>query len=588
MTTRTDGFAPLRDYFATGDGRSVALIASDGSVDWWAVPELDRTPTFSALLDPAGGGRLTLMPTGSFTSTQRYVERTNVVETVFSTDSGSVRVTDSLNSGVAGRLPWTELGRRVEGLTGTVDMTWEVRPGTSLGIVSPWVSTDRAQPLLHAGDVTMAVIHDSVGSAELADDGMTGQFRTGPGFRGLLAVVGVSAEPLFVPSAEAIDHRIDRTINSWQDWSDSYTWDGPFAGDMRRSALALKLLLYSPTGAIAAAATTSLPERVGGDKNWDYRFSWVRDTAYTIDAFVRCGLTEETHAALTWLLASAARHGPGLRPFYTLDGRLPDRQAVRDVPGYAGSRPVVDGNDATDQHQLGPYGDLFQAVLLSVRAGHNLERSSRRLLAELADACCDLWLRRDAGMWELTDEQHYTVSKMSAWQALDRAVTLCEMGQLPGDGERWRREADRVRAWVEENCWSAERGAYVMHAGGDRLDAGVLLGARIGFDRGDRIRSTISALRAELGAGPWMYRYSGMQQEEGAFVACSFWLVEALALTGQTGEGDLLMKELAGTFAGLGLISEMIDPATGDLLGNMPQALSHLALINAASALAES
>ena len=588
MTTRKDGFAPLRAYFAAGDGRSVALVASDGAIDWWAVPELDCPPTFSALLDPAGGGRLSLSPTGAFTSRQRYVELTNVVETVFSTGSGSVRITDSLSSGVAGRLPWAELGRRVEGLTGSVDLTWEVRPGTGLGTVSPWVSTDREQPLVHVGDVTLAVVHDGLGTAVLTDDGMRGQFTTSPGFRGLLGVVGTSDEPLFIPSAEAIDQRIDRTIASWQDWSATLHWEGPFPDDVRRSALALKLLLFSPTGAIAAAATTSLPERIGGDKNWDYRFSWVRDTAYTIDAFVRCGLTEETHAALTWLLAAAGRHRPGLQPFYTLDGGRPDHQAVRDVPGYAGSRPVVDGNDATDQHQLGPYGDLFQSVLLSVRAGHNLERTSRRLLAELADECCDLWPRRDAGMWELTDEQHYTVSKMSAWQALDRAVTLCEMGQLPGDGERWRREAGRVRAWVEENCWSAERSAYVMHPGSNRLDAGVLLGARIGFDRGERIRSTISALRAELGVGPWIYRYSGMQQEEGAFVACSFWLVEALALTGQAGEGELLMKELLEAFAGLGLLTEMIDPANGELLGNMPQALSHLALINAASALAGS
>jgi GH15 family glucan-1,4-alpha-glucosidase len=587
MTDRNDGFAPLRDYFATGDGRSVALIASDGSIDWWAVPELDCPPTFAALLDPAGGGSFCLRPRDSFTAKQCYVGRTNVVETVFTTASGTVRVTDSLNSGIAGRLPWAELGRRVEGLTGTVEMTWEVRPGTALGTASPWVSTDRAELLLALGDVTMAVVRSGVGQAQVLDDGMRGEFATSPGSRGLLGVVGTAREPLFVPTAEAVDSRIDRSIASWEDWSNALRWDGPFPDAVRRSALALKLLLFSPTGAIAAAATTSLPERVGGRKNWDYRFSWVRDTAYTVDAFVRCGLTEETHAALTWMLAAAARHSPGLQPFYTLDGQLPDRRSTRDVPGYLGSQPVVDGNDATDQHQLGPYGDLFQSVLLSVRAGHNLESSSRRLLAELADRCCDLWRSRDAGMWELPAEERYTMSAISAWQALNRAITLSELGQLPGDDGRWRREADQVRQWVQGKCWSASRGAYVMYQGSDQLDAGVLLAARIGFDRGERMRSTIAALRAELGSGPWLYRYSGMQEEEGAFIACSFWLVEAMALTGQADEGHVLMKELVETFAGLGMMTEMIDPVSGDLLGNMPQALSHLALINAASALAE-
>jgi GH15 family glucan-1,4-alpha-glucosidase len=586
VTARTNGFAPLREYFATGDGRSVALIASDGSIDWWAVPELDCPPTFGALLDPSGGGTFSLTPAHAFSAQQRYVGKTNVVETLFTTDSGTVRVTDSLNSGIAGRLPWAELGRRVEGLTGTVAMQWEVQPGTALGTASPWVSTDRSEPLLHVGDVTMAVIRSAVGRARTTEKGMRGEFATSPGSRGLLGVVGTANEPLFIPAAEVVDARIDRTIASWEDWSNALRWDGPFPDAVLRSALALKLLLFSPTGAIAAAATTSLPERVGGSKNWDYRFSWIRDTAYTVDAFVRAGLTEETHAALSWMLAAAARHRPGLQPFYTLDGRRPDRKAVRDIPGYAGSQPVVDGNDATDQHQLGPYGDLFQSVLLSVQAGHNLEGTSRRLLAELADRCCDLWRSRDAGMWELPDEQHYTVSKMSAWQALDRAVTLQEMGQLPGDVDRWRHEAEQVREWVHERCWSAEQGAYVMHAGSDRLDAGVLLAARIGFDRGERIRSTISALQQALGAGPWMYRYTGMREAEGAFIACSFWLVEALALSGQAGEGHVLMKELIEAFAGLGLMTEMIDPTSGDLLGNMPQALSHLALINAASALA--
>lgn len=364
-------------------------------------------------------------------------------------------------------------------------------------------------------------------------------------------------------------------------------WNGAFAPEVRRSALALKLLLYSPTGAIAAAATTSLPESPGGEKNWDYRYAWVRDTAYTLDAFLRCGLTEETHAALSWLLKVVERNGPGLEPFYTLRGELPDDQHRRQVAGYQGSQPVVDGNSAAGQHQLGPYGDLFQTVLLSVRRGHSLDAGTQRVLVELADGCADLWQQPDAGMWELPESHHFTISKISAWQALDRAAQLARMGELPGTGERWSGEADRIRRWVTQNCWSDRRQAYTMHPDTTDLDAGVLLGARFGFDQGQRMAATLDAVDRELGDNGWIYRYSGMQGEEKAFIACSFWLVEALVFTDQQPAARARMDSLVTSLAGAPLLTEMIDPETGRLWGNLPQALSHLALLNAVSALTE-
>ena len=582
-----DGFAPLGDYWGLGDGRTVALLALDGSVDWWALPDLDGAPVFAALLDPAGGGRIALAPVEPYTVQREHVGATNVVRTVLTTASGQLRVTDALSVGVAGRLPWSELGRRVEGLRGEVRVRWEVRPGTALGTRSPWAREAPRGPLLQCGDVLLGVRTDGLGEPEVGDGVVHGEALVRAGERAVLGVVATAREPLHLPEASAVDQRIDRTVAGWQEWSDTFSWDGPWRDQVLRSALVLKLLLHSPTGSIAAAATTSLPEGLGGGKTWDYRYTWVRDTAYTLDAFVRCGLHEEVHAAMAWLLATVERNGPRLRPFYRLDGGLPGGTAERDVPGHRGSRPVRDGNDAAGQQQLGPYGDLFQTVLLCAQESHVLDVRTQRVLSDLADRCCDEWQQADAGMWELPDEQHFTISKISCWQALDRAAQLVDLGQLPDDGGRWRAEAERVRAWVDAHCWSERRQAYVLRAGSDDLDAGVLLAARFGFDRGERMRATLRAVWAELGDGPWLYRYSGVRGEEGAFLACTFWAVEALAFTGQRDEAVRVMEDALGRLQGRALLAEMVDPATGAMLGNLPQALSHLVLINAASAVAE-
>jgi GH15 family glucan-1,4-alpha-glucosidase len=584
---RTDGFTPLRSYLATGDGRTVALIAADGSTDWLAIPSLDDAPTFAALLDPEHGGVLTLCPSDPFTVRRRYRGPTNVIETEYTTATGIARVTESLNSGVAGRLPWTEFARRVEGVTGSVAMGWQVGAGRALGGAKPWARADDRGILLGAGPAFLGLVLDGVGDPTVTGTVASGAFHTSAGSRGLLALAGGADELLHVPTAHDVQTRLDLSIQAWQTWSDQFSWDGPWPAEVLRSALSLKLLLYSPTGAIAAAATTSLPEQAGGGKNWDYRYSWVRDTAYTIDAFVRCGLHEEIHAALTWLLSTVTHCGGGLQPFYTLHGEPADGRTVSDVPGYLGSRPVVEGNDAVDQLQLGSYGDLLQAVLLTVRQSHVLDDGTQQLLLRLAGQCRDHWQEPDSGMWELPGARRYTASAMSCWQAMDRTAALSECGQLPGPAQPWRREAERIRAWIAENCWSDRLGSYLMHPGADDLDAGVLLGAASGFDRGERMSSTIDALRRELGAGPALYRCTGMQSEEGAFIACTFWAVEAQARCGRMTEARALMEQMLTLLRGAPLLAEMIDPSSGDFLGNVPQALSHLALINAAAAVAE-
>ena len=585
---RVDGYADLRSYAPIGDTRTVALVALDGSIDWWPVPDLDSAPPFAGLLDAPNGGRLELAPVEPFTSVRRYLPGTNVLETTHTTASGVVRVTDALNTGVSGRLPWAELARRVEGVEGRVEVRWAVAPGTCLNDASPWARATVHGTVLRVDGVTMAVRLLGEGEVEEADAAVSGTLTTAPGSRHLVGVVASSGEPLHLSAPEDVDAGLDRTTADWQRWSAQFDADaGEWSEAVQRSALVLKMLIHGPSGSVAAAATTSLPEGLAGGKNWDYRFAWVRDAAYTLKALFRFGLREETHAATSWLLRTIEHQGRSMQVFYRLDGELPQPHAFPEAPGWRGIGPVVTGNGAARQLQLGVFGDLFDTVRLYVDNGHVLNTDTGHLLAEMADLACDVWRRRDAGMWELEREEHYTSSKLGCWQALRCAVHLAEAGQIPGDPTRWAREAERIRRWVHEHCWSEQRRSWVWFPGSEDLDASVLLHAGSGFDTGERMSATIDALRAELGSGPLLHRYSGAQEEEGAFVACSFWAVSALHLVGRSAEARALMAELVPLANDVGVLAEMIDPRDGAFLGNLPQGLSHLALIGAALDLQE-
>ena len=583
MSLRDGDWLPLEQYAAVGDGRSIAVVGADGSIDWWCVPCMDSTPLFDRLL--GGEGRMAVTPAEPFTVERRYRPDSNVLEQVFTTASGSVRVTCSLNSGISGRLPWTELAQRVEGLSGTVSLPVELRPGRRLDRANPWCEPSPQGAVMHVDGLMCAFRATDDFRREIeSDDRIAGTVVTGPGSRSVLAFLVSADEPLILSSLAAIDARIDRSDQSWRDWAHALSYDGRYADAVRRSALALKLLLFSPTGAIAAAATTALPERVGGGKTYDYRFAWVRDVAYSIKAFLRVGAMEEAKAAFSWLTATAQRHGPLLRTMYSLTGDVAPAETEWELPGYRGSRPVRAGNRAREQVQLGVFGDVLETAGLFVDSGHVLDLVTRRLLADLTDRCADIWRRPDSGIWELTTPEHYTMSKMGCWTALDRAVRLAGSGQIEaGHVERWRRERDRIRDWIDAHCWSEAKRAYVMHPGTERLDASLLLATRFGFERRDRLANTRDAIRRELCRGPLVYRYSGMEAEEGTFLACGFWMVEALALLGERDAAAAQMDGmLAATGGNLGLLHEQQDPDTGAMLGNMPQALSHLALIHAA------
>jgi GH15 family glucan-1,4-alpha-glucosidase len=588
---RTGGYAPLREYAAIGDGRTVALVARDGSIDWLPLPNLDSPTVFGAILDSRRGGRFELAPEPPFRASRRYLPLTNVLETTFETDQGAVRVVDALTLPTGGLDPFRELQRRIECLSGRVRLCWRVEPRfgyaaarTQLGL------RGEAFVATHRGDA-LALVGARGGTRD--GDSWSGSFDVVEGQRIVLALVCAHQEPLVFPPAADLDRRFQHTCTWWQRWADGRQYDGEWRDAVIRSALALKLLVYAPSGAIAAAATASLPEEIGGERNWDYRYSWIRDSAFTIDSFLRLGCGGETEAYFWWLMHATQLTAPRLRVLYRLDGGARTSERTLALAGYRDSQPVNIGNGAAEQLQLDTYGELLQTAWLYADAGNRIDPDIAARLAALADFVCDHWASPDAGIWEVRSEPvHFTQSKMMCAIALDRAVRLAECGLLPTrNATRWRATAAEVRDFVETRCWSEEKRSYMRFADAAELDASVLLGVLHGYpDQGGRLQLTVDAIRRELAEGPFVRRYTGddgIAGGEGAFLACSFWLVEALACVGRRDEARELMTELMSLRNDVGLLSEEIDPETGEFLGNLPQGLSHLSLIRAAFALAE-
>jgi GH15 family glucan-1,4-alpha-glucosidase len=462
-------------------------------------------------------------------------------------------------------------------------MTWEFRPGTHFGDCTPLVSSIREVPIIAVDDQTIAVVIDVAGSLEILSDRVRGQFIADEGHRSLVAFTGAKNVPVVVPTPDEIDHRLENTKKAWRSWSNHVNECGEWSPYVVRSALALKTLVAEGSGAIAAAVTTSLPERLGGPKNWDYRYAWVRDSSFSIDALTNMGMSEEVQNSVAFLIRAIRKNGPDLHVFFSLDGELGVGEHEIDIPGYRSCRPVRVGNGATTQLQLGNYGDLFDTIHRYVMAGHVLDESTQALLVGFAEECRERWRDSDSGIWELHELRHYTISKIGCWVAFDRAVQLIECGQLPNSlVEQWRAEREQIREFIETRCWSEAKQSYSFYADSDDLDAAVLLVARTGFDRGERLRSTIKAINNELSKDILIYRYTNADKEEGAFVACTFWMVEALALSNQLERAQRVMSEAVRLTNDVGILSEQIDPECGAFLGNLPQGLSHLALINAA------
>jgi GH15 family glucan-1,4-alpha-glucosidase len=495
-----------------------------------------------------------------------------------------------------GRLtPFRELARHVEGVSGRVPMSWRMEPRFGYGAAAIRFGSRAGAPVATAGNDAIAVVTWDAGEPMLDGPAIAGRFEVTEGKRSLLVLSAAHGEPLVLPSRADTETRLAAAASFWREWSDRRSYDGPWKEALVRSALALKLLFYAPSGAVAAAATTSLPERIGGERNWDYRYCWVRDSAFTIDALLRLGCPAEARAYFWWLLHATQLTHPDLKVLYRLDGGTAAKEKALPLEGYRQSRPVRIGNAALEQRQLDIYGDLMQTAWLYADRTGGVDADTGRRLAAIADLVCEIWRQPDAGIWEVRSEPvHFTQSKMMCWVALDRALRLAATGTIPGGNTaRWRQAADAIRRFVDERCWSDRVGSYVRHEGSEDLDASLLVGVLTGYSEATdpRLRGTIDAVRRELGRGPLLLRYTGEEgspAREGAFLTCSFWLADALARTGRVDEAAELMEELLSLANDVGLYAEEIDPETKDFLGNMPQALVHLALIGAAATIAES
>ena len=591
---RVDGYAPIREYAAIGDGRAAALVALDGSIDWLCLPDFDSASVFAAILDAERGGRFALEPEAAYDVGRRYAPDTNVLETTFRTGEGVVRVTDALTLPGRGLAPSRELARRVEGLSGVVPMRWRVEPRFKYAAQAPRIAQRGGAAVAEHGRDALAVSSWDAGGPEVEPGALTGQFVARQGTRALLVLGSAHEEPLVFPDRDGAEERLDDTVAFWRRWATSRDYAGPWHEAVVRSALLLKLLVFAPSGAVIAAPTTSLPETIGGERNWDYRFSWIRDSAFAVEALLDLGCAREADAFVSWLSHASQLTHPRLQVLYKLNGdhRTPEERLP--LAGYRGSTPVRVGNAAAAQRQLDVYGDLIQTAWIYSRRGAELDRDIGRRLAEIADLVCKIWRETDSGIWEVRSEPlHFTQSKMLCFVALTRAIELADANVIPRkNSEQWRREATAIQDFVESRCFSPSKGAYVRSAGSEELDASLLLASLAGYSKGDdpRLVATIDAIRRELGRGPLLYRYlceDGLRGHEGVFLPCSFWLVEALARAGRFDEAGELMEQLLDLANDVGLYAEEIEPETGDFLGNFPQGLVHLALVSAAVCYAE-
>jgi GH15 family glucan-1,4-alpha-glucosidase len=587
------GYAPIGDYAAIGDGRTVALVARDGSVDWLCLPDLDSPSVFAAVLDADRGGRFALAPEVPAEVQRRYVPDTNVLETTFTTGQGVVQVTDAMALPSQDLGPTRELIRRVDCLAGRVPMRWHVTPAFGYAASPTRLERRASIPVALGGRDALAVCSWEAGEAQIDDGAIFGRFEAEESGSALIALCGAHEEPLVFPTREHVEARLKATTAYWRGWAAHRAYGGPWRDAVIRSALALKLLFHAPSGAIAAAATASLPEEIGGERNWDYRFCWVRDSAFTLEALLHLGCPGEAEAFFWWLLHASQLTHPRLQVLYRLDGGERARERTLELEGYRGSRPVRVGNDAAAQTQLDIYGDLLQTAWIYAEAGGRVDRETGRRLAGIADLVCRIWRQPDSGIWEVRSQPvHFTHSKMMCWVALNRAVRLSNAGHVPsGNASRWRREALAIRKFIETRCWSQRLGSYTRHAGDEELDAAVLVAVLLGYGAEDpaRLAATVTVLRRDLGRGPLVHRYSGedgLRGAEGAFLCCSFWLADALARIGRREEATELMQQLIALANDVGLYAEELDPPTNELLGNIPQGLVHLALINAAVSIA--
>jgi GH15 family glucan-1,4-alpha-glucosidase len=586
----------IQDYGIIGDSRAAALVSCTGSIDWLCWPRFDSAAIFSALLDANLGGRWQVAPNHPYSVERRYAGSSNVLETRFRTATGEAVLTDLMP--VASEefkrrdlLPDHEIIRQIECVAGEVPVRILFHPRARYGLRVVHIGDTGACGLrMEVGrgvywlrsSVPLAIQEDRALSTVLLKAGDAVQFSL---------TYSEDAPAVLPPLGLWTRQSITRTVAWWEKWAQRCTYDGPYREAVVRSALALKLLTYAPSGAIVAAPTTSLPERVGGGLNWDYRFCWLRDASLTVRALLAIGYDEEAEAFLEWMLHATRITRPELRILYTVFGEnAPRERELRHLAGHFGSRPVRIGNAARHQVQLDVYGEVIDAAAQFAYVGKRFDRMAQKVLLGFAEYAAQHWQMPDNGIWESRGlRRHNTNSRLLCWTALDRLIALGEKGAVRGvPMERFRRERERIRQDIEERAWNPQLGSYVSVLDGEDLDASLLLLAWYGFEKPDspRMKSTYGALRKHLGVGDGLiYRYRP-EASEGAFGICAFWEAEYLALGGGSlRDAQALFEHLLNYRNDLGLLAEEIDPGTGEPLGNFHQAFTHVGLVGAAVSL---
>ncbi|GGR91507.1 glucoamylase [Streptomyces aureoverticillatus] len=586
---------PIEDYALIGDHQTAALVSRTGSVDWLCLPRFDSGACFAALLGDDEHGHWRMAPRDADVCTRRaYRPDTLVLDTEWDTPDGSVRITDFMPQ--RDRAP--DLVRVVEGLTGEVTVRSTLRLRFDYGSVVPWMRRTDGHHVAVAGPDSVWLRAEPEVAAEGRDFTTYSEFTVAAGER---VTFVLTWHPSHEPCPKLLDteQALRDSVEDWQDWAAQCRYDGPHRDAVVRSLITLKALTYAPTGGIVAAPTTSLPEEIGGVRNWDYRYCWLRDSTLTLGALLAAGYLDEAEAWRDWLLRAAAGNPADLQIMYGLGGerRLPEYE-VEWLPGYEDSTPVRIGNRAVRQRQLDVYGEVVDSLALARSSGLTTRPDGWNLQLALMEFLRRNWHKKDEGLWEVRGPQrHFVHSKVMAWVAADRTVRALEDDpELPGDADRWRRLRDEIHAEVCERGYDAERNTFTQSYGSPELDAALLLIPRTGFLPADdpRVVGTIDAVREELGSrdGVFLRRYSadgstvdGLPGGEGAFVVCSFWLADALHMTGRGEEARALFERLLTLRNDVGLLSEEYDPVAGRQLGNFPQAFSHVGLAGTALAL---
>ncbi len=583
----------IEDYALIGDEQTAALVGADGSVDWLCLPRFDSAACFARLLGDESNGHWRIAPVGADRCTRRsYREDTLVLDTEWTTPQGTVLVTDLMPQ--RHRAP--DLVRIVQGVRGEVTVRSTLRLRFDYGSVVPWVRRADGHRVAVAGPDSAWLRSVPEVPTWGEDMGTFSEFTVQEGER--VAFV-LTWHPSHEPRPRLVDPyaSLRHSVKDWRNWAANCRYDGPYRDAVVRSLITLKALTYRPTGGIVAAPTTSLPEAPGGVRNWDYRFCWLRDSTLTLKALLAAGYRDEAEAWRNWLLRGVAGYPADLQIMYGLAGerRLPEFE-VPWLSGFDGATPVRVGNDAVNQLQLDVYGEVVDSLALARRSGLPAHPDVWALQSVLLGFLRTAWRQPDEGLWEVrSGRRHFVHSKVMVWVAADRAVrAMEEFPDLEGDLDGWRELRDEVHREVCAKGFNPARNTFTQSYGSRELDAALLLIPRVGFLPPDdpRVRGTLEAVRSELGQDGLVRRYTsdaeevdGLPGEEGTFLVCSFWLADALHMTGRTQEARELFERLLGLANDVGLLAEEYDPVGGRLLGNFPQAFSHIGLVNTALAL---